>query len=129
MPHGHTFRTVSHRASAKCDLIIHDMFWIIPNPGSQWRETLLLDSICTIPFHARASEVKIPKLRQDSSSYIILCLINDIGTFRGTRDAQNKNPFALYTCLAEMFLYSTNREIQRRGMLIRQKIVPVGVIE
>jgi len=57
MPHLRTFRNLTHWAWPIWDISNHDMFRIIPDPGSQQRVSLSLESICTIPFQARASDV------------------------------------------------------------------------
>jgi len=83
IPHQCTIRNFTHKAWAIWDFSNHDLFWIIPHPGSQQRETLTLESICTIPFPARSSDVKMPTLRQQSSNCGMPCFVNVLGTFRG----------------------------------------------
>ena len=106
----------------------HDLFRIIPDPGSQKRITLSLESICTIPFQAGASDVKMPQLRQHCSNRGMPCLVNVFGTFRGTWDQPDKNPGALFWRTADIFSNIANREIQRPGMLIARKIGQVSLV-
>ena len=73
MPHWRTFWNFTHQTLAIWEESNHDLFQIIPNRGKQQTVTLLLESICTIPFQARASDVKMPKLRQYSSNHAIQC--------------------------------------------------------
>jgi len=122
MPHWRTFGNLTHRAWAIWDLSNHDLFRIIPNPGSQQRVTLSLESICTIQFQARASDVKIPKLRQHSSNRRIPGFVIILGTFQGTWDQPAKNPGALFSCAVYTFWNITNCEIERPGMLIARII-------
>jgi len=82
MLHRRTIRNFTHQAWATRDCSNHDLFWIIPNPGSQTRIALWLESIGTIPFQARASDVKMPKLGQYSSNWGMPCFINMFGTFQ-----------------------------------------------
>jgi len=103
MPHWRTFRTCTHQAWAIRDLSTNELFCTIPDPGSQQRVTLSLESICTIPFQARASDVKIPELRQHSSNHVLPCFINVFGTFRGIWDKSDNNPGAHFGCLADIF--------------------------
>jgi len=91
MPHGRTFRNFTHQAWAIWDWSNDDLFQIIPDPGSQQRLTLSLESICTIPFPARASDVKMPMLGQHRSNRGMSCSIKVFGTFRVTGDQPNKN--------------------------------------
>jgi len=122
MPHRCTFRNFTHRPLAIWDLSNHDFFQIIPDAGSQKRVPLLLESICTIPLHGGASDVKMPRLRQHSSNCGIPCFVNAFGTFWGTWDQSNENPRTLYIFAADMFSNITNREIQRPRMLVAQNI-------
>jgi len=127
VPHRRTFRNFTHRAWAIWDLSNHDLFWIIPDPGSQKRITLSLESISKIPFQARASDVKIPEWGQQCSNHGMPCLVSIFGTFRATGDQPNKNPGALFRCTAGIFSIITDHEIQRPGMLVSQTIGQVGL--
>ena len=104
------------------------MFRIIPDPGSQQRVTLSLESISTIPFQARASDVKMPKLRQYSSNRGIPFFINVFGTFRGTGDRPDNKSGELFRCQADIFSNIANGEKQRPGMLIARKIGQVSFV-
>ena len=122
MPHRCTFGNFTHRACAIGDLSNHDLSWIIPDPGSQQRVTLLLKSICTIPVQARASNVKMPELRQHSFNHGIPGFVIVLDTFWGSLDQPENNPGGLFRCEADIFSNITNCEIQRPGMLITRKI-------
>jgi len=111
MPHWHTFRIFTHRAWAIVDLRNHNLFRIIPDPGSQNRITMSLVSISTITFQARASDVKILEWRQHCSNRGMPCLVNIFGTFRRTGDQPNKKPGMVFMCMADIFLNITDREI------------------
>jgi len=104
------------------------VFRIIHHPGSQRKVTLSLESICTIPFQAGVSVVKMPQLRQHSFNRGMPCLVNVFGTFRGTWDQPDKNPGTLFQCMADIFSNITNCEIQRPGMLISRKIGQVSLV-
>jgi len=110
------------------DLSNHGLFRIIPDPGSQTRVTLSLESICTIPFQAGASDVKMAQLRKHTSNCGMPCLVNVFGTFRGTWDQPDKNPGALFGCMADIILNITDREIQQPGLLIARKIGQVSLV-
>jgi len=97
MPHRRTFRNFTHRAWAIWDLSNHDVFRIIPDPGSQKRITLPLESISTVPFQARASNVNIPEWGQHCSNPGMRCLVSIFGTFRRTGNQLHKNPGALFS--------------------------------
>jgi len=127
-PHEHIYRNFAHRAWAMWDFSNHDFFQIIPDPGNQKRVTLSPESICTIPFQPRASDVKMPKLRQHSSNCIMAYFVNDCGTCRGTWDQRDKDPGRLYRCLADFFSTITNCGIQRPGMLIAWEIGQVSLV-
>ena len=128
MPHRRTFGNFTHQAWAICDLSNHDLFRIIPDPGSQKRITLSLQSISTIPFEARASDVKIPGCGQHCSNRGMPCLVCIFGTFQCTGDQPNKNPGALFRCTADIFWNITDREIQPPGMLVAWMICQVGLV-
>jgi len=53
MPSQRTFRNFTHQVWGIWNLSNHDLFWIIPDPGSQKRITLSRESISTIRFLAR----------------------------------------------------------------------------
>jgi len=93
------------------------MFWMIPNPHSQKRITLSLESISTIPSQATASAVKMQILRQHCSNCRMPCFLNVFGTFQDIWDQPEQNPGAHIRCAAVIFLNTTNREILRSGML------------
>ena len=101
---------------------------MIPEQGSQKRVTLSLESICTIPFQAGASDVKMPQFRQHSSNCRIRYLVNVFGTFRGTWNWPNMNPGELFWCMADISSNITNCEIQRPDMLITRKICQVSLV-
>ena len=104
------------------------MFRTISNPGRQQRVTLSLESISTIPFQARASNVEMPKLRQHSSNHGMPGFVNVFGTFQGTWDQADKNPDVLLRCKADIFSNITYREIQWPGMLMAPKISQVSLV-
>ena len=106
----------------------HDLFRIIPDPGSQQRVTLSPESICTIPFQAGANDVKMPKLRQHSSNRGLPYFVNVFGTFRETWDQSDGNPGTLFWCPADIFPNITNREIQRPGMRVARTIGQVSLV-
>jgi hypothetical protein len=85
----------------------HPLFWIIPNPGSQKRISLSLESIRSITFQARTSNVNIPQWGQHSSNYFMPCLISIFCTFWGTWNQPNVNPGTLFRFAADIFLYIT----------------------
>jgi len=89
---------------------------------------LSLESISTVLFQARASDVKIPEWGQHCSNRGMPCLVNIFGTFRRTGDQPNKNPGALFRCTADIFSNITDREIQRPGMLVAREIGQVGLV-
>jgi len=128
MPNWHPFSNFTHWAWAIRDLGNHDLFRIIPDPGSQKRITLFLESISTIPFQARTSYVQIPEWGQHSSNGRTQCLVSIFGTFRGTWDQPNEILAARFRCLLDIFSNITNCEIKRPGMLIAWKIVPLSLI-
>ena len=104
------------------------MFRMIPDPGSQQRVTLSLESISTIPFQARASDVKIPKLRQHSFNRGMPGFVTVFGTFLGTWDQPDRKGGALSRYAAAIFWNNTNCEILRPGMLIARKIGQVNLV-
>ena len=104
------------------------MFRIIPDPGGQKRITLSLESISTIPYQARASDVRIPEWGQHCSNGGMPCPVSIFGTFRRAGDQPNKNPGALVRCMADTFSNITDREIQRPGILVGRKIGQVGLV-
>jgi hypothetical protein len=128
MPHWRTFRNFTHWAWAIWDLSNHDLFRIIPNPDSQKRTTLSLESISTVPFQARVSDVKILEWGQHCSNGGMSCLISTFGTFRRTGDQPNKIPGVGYKCTVDIFSNITDCEIQWPGRLVAQKIGPVGLV-
>jgi len=121
LPHRRTFRYFTHRAWAIWDLNNHDLFRIIPDPGSQKSITLSLESISTVPFQARASDVNIPEWGQHYSNRGMPWLISIYGTFRMTGDQPNKNPGTVFRCTADIFSNITDHEIKQPGMLVAQK--------
>ena len=106
----------------------HDLFRIITDPGSQQRVTMLLESICTFPFQAGASNVKMPKLRQHSSNLRMPCFVYVFDTILGTREQADKNPGAQFRCTAVIVSNISCREIERPGMLITQKVCLVSLV-
>jgi hypothetical protein len=104
------------------------LFWIFANPGSHKKVQLSLESICAIPFQAGASEVKMPKLRQQSSYRVMACFVNVFGAFQGTCDQSNENPGALFKCPLDIISNINNREIQWPGILIARKIGEVSLV-
>jgi len=95
MPHRHTFRNFTHRVWAIWDLCHHDLFRIIPNPGSLQRVTLFFKSICTVPFQPRASDDKMSKLRHQSTNRRISCFVKVFPNIRWTWVQANENPGSL----------------------------------
>jgi len=128
MPHRRSIRNFRHWAWAIWDLSNHDLFWIIPDPGSQKRITLSLEFISTVPFRTRASNVWIPRCGQHCSNRGRLCLVSIFGIFPINEDQPNKNPGAWFRCTADIFSNSTNREIQWPGMLVAREICTVGLV-
>jgi len=129
IPHRRTFRNFAHRTWAIWDFTNHALFRMISDPGSQQRVTvLLLQSISTIPFLARASDVKMPRLRQHSSNHRMPCFIYVFGTFWGTWDQADENPGTHFMCTADIFSNVTYHEIQRPGILIARKFCHVSLV-
>jgi len=128
MPHRCAFRNFTHQIWAIWELSNPDLFQIIPDPGSPKRITLFLESISTVAFQARASDVKIPEWGQHCSNRGMPCLGSIFGTFRRTGDQPKKNPGALFRCTVDIFSNITDREIQQPGMLVAQKIGQVGLV-
>jgi len=128
MPNRRTSRNFTNKAWATRDLNNHDWFRIIPDPGSQMRVKLSLESICTIAFQARASDVKTSQLGQHSSNRGRPCLVNVFGSFWGTCDQPDKKLEALSWCTADTFSNITNCDIQLPGILMAQKIGQVSLI-
>jgi len=127
--HQRTFSHFTHQAWAIWDLSKHNLIWIIPDHGSQQTVTFSLQSICTIPFQARGSDVKMPELRQHSSNHIMTFFINDTGTVQGTSDQSIENPGKVFGSPADIFLNITNRETQQPGMLKAQNIAQVSHVQ
>jgi len=127
-PHRGTFRNFTHRAWVIWDLSNHELFWIIPDPGCQKRITLSLEFICTIPFQAGTSDVKIPEWGQHCSNCGMPCLVRIFGTFRGTWNQRNDNLCEHVRCPPDIFANITNCEIQWAGMLIRLIIGSVNLV-
>jgi len=123
MPHRRTFRNATHRAWAIWDLSYHHLFGVIPDPGSQMRVTLSLESFCKMPFQARACDVKMPELRQHSSNRVMAWFVNSFATFRGTWDRPDKNPGPLARCQVDIFLNITNCEIQGQACWLPKTLV------
>jgi len=90
------------------------------------RITFSLESIISIQFEARASDVKIPEWGQHCSNRGMPCLVSINGTFRRTGYQPNKNPGTLFRCTADIFSNITDCEIQRPGILVARKIDQVG---
>jgi len=111
MPHWHTFRNFTHWAWALWDFGNHDLILIIRDQGSQQKVTLSLESICTIPSQAMASDGKMPRLGQHSSNCGIPCFVNVLGTFQGMVYQFHDNPEALYRCAAAILSNITNCDI------------------
>jgi hypothetical protein len=128
MPHQWTFRNFTHWAWAIWVLSNHSLFWKIRDAGREKRIISSPDSISTIPFQAGTSYVKIVGWGEYCSNSGILCLTRSFGTFRGTWDPSNKNPFALYRCSADIFWNITNREIQWPGLLIARKFGQLSLV-
>jgi hypothetical protein len=75
MPHQRTFRNSTHQAWAIWYSGNHNLFWIIPDPVCQKRITFYLESICTIPFQAGTSDVKIPEWGQHCATSGMPCFV------------------------------------------------------
>jgi hypothetical protein len=118
----------TQRVWVVCDVSHHDLFWIIPNPVRQQRVILSLESICPIPFQARATDVKMPKLRLHSSNHVMPEFVNVFGTIRGTWNQSNKDPYAICRCPENIFSNITTCEILRSGVPIIQNIGQVSLI-
>jgi len=128
MPHRRIFSNFTNQAGAIWDLSRHKMLRMIPNLGSQMRVTFSSESIHTIPFRPGARYLKIPEWGQHCFNRGMRWLVSIIGTFRGTGDQPNNDPGARFRCAAAIVLNSTNREIQRPGMLVAQTIGQVGLV-
>ena len=128
MPHRRTLRNFTHQTWAIWDLSNHDLFWIIPDPGRQKTITPSLESISTIPCQAGTSYVKIPEWGQHCSNRRMPCIMDILGTFRGTWNQRNENAGAPDWCTADIFSNVTNRDIQRPGMLIAWKLGQVSLV-
>jgi len=118
MPYQRTFRNFTHRAWAIWDLSDHEIFWMIPHPGSQKRITLSLESISRIPFQARTSYVKIWQCRQQYSNRGMPCHVHIPDTIRGTSNHPNEYPGTCHKFMADIFSIISNCETQLPGMLI-----------
>jgi len=101
---------------------------MIPDLGNQHRVPSCLESICTTPFQARASDVKLPKLRQQSSNCGMPCFVNVFGNFRGTWDQSDENQGMLFMSRAHMFSNINHCDIQWPGMLIARKPGQVSLV-
>jgi len=125
IPHRHTFRNFTHWAWSIWDLSNHDLLWIIPNPGSQKRIILSLESISTIPFQARASDFKIPEWGRHCSNRAMPCLVSILEPFRGPGITPRKIQ-ARFVGEPDIFSNNTDLEIQWPGMLVTRKTDPEG---
>jgi len=103
MPYRCTFTNFTHRAWAILDLSNYDLFWIIPNPGSQKRITLSLETISTIPFQAGTSYVNIPEWGQHCSNRGMPCHVFIFGTFQGTWNMPYARPGVLFRWTTDIF--------------------------
>jgi len=128
MPHQCTFRNFTHRVWAAWELSNDDLFRIIPDPGSQKRITLSLESISPVPFQARASDVNILEWGQHCSNRGMPCLVRIFLTFRRIGDQPKQNPGVVFRFTADIFSIITDHEIQRPGMLVVRKIGQVGLV-
>jgi hypothetical protein len=95
---------------------------MIPNPDSQKRITLSLESISTVSFQARASDVKSPEWGQQCSNRGMPCLVSIFGTFRRAGDQPNNNPGTLLRCTVDIFSNITDGEMSQPGMLVGPNI-------
>jgi hypothetical protein len=107
---------------------MHDLFWIIPDPGSQKTQTLSLISSTTIPFQARTSDVTIAKWGQHCSGSGMPHLASIFGTFWWTGVQPNENPGKQFRCTADIFSNMTDHEIQQPGTLVVRNISQVGLV-
>jgi len=128
MPHRCTFSNFTHWAWPIWDLSNHDVFWIIPDPDHIKTLTLSLQSSSTTPFQARTSYVKIPEGVQHCCNHGMPCVVHIFSTFQGTWNQSYENPDAVFECTADMFMHSTNCELQQPGMLITRSIVQVSLV-
>jgi len=90
MPHRCTFRTFTHLAWALWDLSKHDLFGIFPDPGSQTRVSLSLESSSTIPFQAGDSYVKISEWGEHCSNTECPASSVFLAHFRGLRNSPTR---------------------------------------
>ena len=90
--------------------------------------TLSLESIGTISFQARASEVNNPEWGQHCSNCRMPCLVSIFGTFWKSGHQPNNNPGVLFRCTADIFSNISDPDIQWPGMLIARKISQVGPV-
>jgi len=123
MPHWFTFSYFTHHTWAIWELSKHDLMWVIPYPGSQKRVILSLESICTIPFQTRTSNVKISRLRPHSLNQVMACFIDVFGIFWGSSDQPHENLGTLAGCLVDIVSNITDCEIWWPSLLIARKLV------
>ena len=128
MPHWRAFRNFTHQAGAIWGLSKHELFGIIPDPGSQKSVILSVESISTIPFQAGAGYFKIPEWGKHCSISGMLCLVSILRAFRGTGVQPKKNPSTLSRCAVNIISNNTNREIQRLDMLVAQTSDQLGLL-
>jgi len=122
MPHRRSFKNFTNQAQAIWDFSNHDLFLAIPDPGSQKRITLSLESISTITFGAGNIYVKLPEWGQHRFNREMPCLSSIFGIFQGTWDQPNKNAGVHVICAVDISSNITNCEIKWPGMLIAPKI-------
>jgi hypothetical protein len=79
-------------------------------------------------FQARASDVKMPELRQHYSNWGMPSFINVCGTFLVPGEECAKNSGVHAMCVAEIISNDTNGEIQLPAILILRNISQVGLV-
>lgn len=87
-----------------------------------------LESIDTIPFEARASDVKMSTLRQHGSNYIMSSFNNVFGTFCGSLDHSDNNQGTVFSCPADILSIITNIEKLQLGIQITENICQVSLV-
>jgi len=128
MAYRRTFRNATHLAWAIWDLRNHHMIWIIPNPDSLKRMTLLLESIHKISLQARTGYVRISEWGQHCVNHGMPCLVHILDTLRRIRNQPNQNQGAVIRCTANDFSNTTNHEILQPGMQITWKIGHISFV-
>jgi len=124
----HTIWNFTHRVWAIGDLINHNMFWIIHNPGSQKRKTLSLESIRIVPFQAGTSYLKILEWGQHSCNCRLPCLFSIFGPLWRLGDQPNKNPGARFGFGVDIILSIIMCKIPQPARLVARHILQISLV-